>query len=42
MEWYRPATLDSLLSLKKKYPQAKLVCGNTEIGERNKQRGVQS
>ena len=31
--WIRPATLDELLELKTKYPQAKLVIGNTEIGE---------
>ena len=31
--WIRPTTLDELLELKTKYPQAKLVIGNTEIGE---------
>ncbi|KAJ7379815.1 hypothetical protein OS493_012562 [Desmophyllum pertusum] len=30
--WIRPTTLDELLELKMKYPQAKLVIGNTEIG----------
>ena len=31
--WYRPTTLNSLLDLKAKYCDAKLVIGNTEIGE---------
>ena len=30
--WYRPTTMDELLRLKKKYPHAKLVVGNTELG----------
>lgn len=30
--WYRPTKLYQLLSLKKKYPEAKIVVGNTEIG----------
>ncbi|XP_075158749.1 xanthine dehydrogenase-like [Haematobia irritans] len=30
--WYRPMRLKELLKLKSKYPQAKLVVGNTEIG----------
>ncbi|RDD44883.1 Xanthine dehydrogenase/oxidase [Trichoplax sp. H2] len=30
--WFRPSTIDELLSLKKEYPAAKLVVGNTEIG----------
>lgn len=42
VEWYRPVTLDSLLNLKKKYPQAKLVCGNTEIGEADNVNGEAS
>ena len=29
----RPASLDELLELKMKHPKAKLVIGNTEIGE---------
>ncbi|XP_022782226.1 xanthine dehydrogenase/oxidase-like [Stylophora pistillata] len=29
--WIRPTTLEELLELKAKYPQAKLVIGNTEI-----------
>ena len=32
MCWYRPTTMDDLLHLKKKYPNAKLVVGNTELG----------
>ena len=32
MCWYRPTTMDELLSLKNKYPNAKLVVGNTELG----------
>ncbi|XP_033323472.2 xanthine dehydrogenase rosy isoform X2 [Megalopta genalis] len=30
--WYRPRTLSELLYLKKQYPNAKIVVGNTEIG----------
>lgn len=30
--WYRPNTLEELLSLKKCYPDAKVVVGNTEVG----------
>ncbi|EDV24050.1 uncharacterized protein TRIADDRAFT_57141 [Trichoplax adhaerens] len=30
--WFRPCSLDELLSLKRDYPKAKLVIGNTEIG----------
>ncbi|RMX48187.1 hypothetical protein pdam_00015397 [Pocillopora damicornis] len=30
--WIRPTTLEELLELRAKYPQAKLVIGNTEIG----------
>lgn len=32
VNWFRPTTLEELLELKKKHPQAKLVIGNTEIG----------
>ena len=32
MDWYRPSSLTELLDLKKKYPDAKLVVGNTEVG----------
>ena len=31
--WYRPTTLQELLHLKSKFPHAKLVIGNTEIGK---------
>ena len=34
--WIRPTTLEELLELRAKYPQAKLVIGNTEIGNRPK------
>ena len=30
--WYRPTSLEQLLSLKQQHPSSKLVCGNTEIG----------
>lgn len=33
VEWFRPTGLQTLLELKDKYPQARLVCGNTEIGK---------
>lgn len=31
--WYRPTTLEQLIRLKEKYPSAKLVNGNTEVGK---------
>eukprot|EP00795_Rhopilema_esculentum_P016010 gene16010-7346_t len=30
--WYRPTTLNELLSLKEQFPYAKIVVGNTEVG----------
>ncbi|XP_046415103.1 xanthine dehydrogenase isoform X1 [Neodiprion fabricii] len=30
--WYRPNKLDELLALKKKYPTAKIIVGNSEVG----------
>lgn len=30
--WYRPVSLNQLLSIKSQYPQAKIVAGNTEVG----------
>nr|DBA27333.1 TPA: hypothetical protein GDO54_011493 [Pyxicephalus adspersus] len=30
--WLQPSSLDELLNLKARYPQAKLVVGNTEVG----------
>ena len=33
MTWYRPVSLEELLELKEKHPQAKLVIGNTEVGK---------
>ena len=32
VHWYRPVHLSDLLKLKKEHPNAKLVCGNTELG----------
>lgn len=32
VEWFRPTSLSQLLELKDKYPDAKLVIGNTEVG----------
>ncbi|XP_020282076.1 xanthine dehydrogenase [Pseudomyrmex gracilis] len=32
VSWYRPTNLETLLALKEKHPNAKLVIGNTEIG----------
>ena len=30
--WFRPTSLNHLLELKKKHPEAKVVVGNTELG----------
>lgn len=30
--WYRPTKLEHLLAIKKRYPDAKLIVGNTEVG----------
>ena len=30
--WHRPSTLQQLLALKKSFPKAKLITGNTEVG----------
>jgi len=30
--WYRPTKFEDLLYLKSKYPEARIVGGNTEIG----------
>nr|XP_022900114.1 xanthine dehydrogenase [Onthophagus taurus] len=32
VEWHRPKSLNSLLELKEKYPDAKIIVGNTEVG----------
>lgn len=32
VSWYRPKELSSILKLKNKYPDAKIVVGNTEVG----------
>jgi len=31
--WYRPTSLADMLVLKDKYPEARIVVGNTEIGK---------
>ena len=33
-QWMRPTNLEQLLTIKSKYPDAKLVCGNSEIGKK--------
>ena len=33
--WYRPTNLSTLLSLKHKNPNAKIIVGNTEVGKNN-------
>ncbi|XP_059609596.1 xanthine dehydrogenase [Phlebotomus argentipes] len=30
--WFRPTSIDELLNLKKKFPDSKIVVGNTEVG----------
>jgi xanthine dehydrogenase/oxidase len=30
--WYRPTSLASLLDLKARFPESRLVAGNTEVG----------
>ncbi|XP_064383993.1 xanthine dehydrogenase/oxidase-like isoform X2 [Halichondria panicea] len=40
VSWYRPLTLDQLLVLRAKFPQSKLVIGNTEIGVEVKYKGA--
>lgn len=32
LKWFRPLTLQQVLELKEKYPDAKLLVGNTEVG----------
>lgn len=31
--WYRPTRLKDILMLKQQYPNAKIIVGNTEVGE---------
>ncbi|XP_044158503.1 aldehyde oxidase 1-like [Bufo gargarizans] len=38
--WYSPSTLGELLELKKKFPKAPLVVGNTTVGRQMKLEGV--
>lgn len=40
VEWHRPTKLDNLLELKNKYPDAKIVVGNSEIGVETKFRRI--
>ncbi|XP_064394942.1 xanthine dehydrogenase/oxidase-like isoform X2 [Halichondria panicea] len=40
VSWYRPLTLDQLLVLRARFPQSKLVIGNTEIGVEVKFKGA--
>ncbi|XP_055712737.1 xanthine dehydrogenase [Phlebotomus papatasi] len=32
VSWYRPTSLNELLNIKKKFPDSKIVVGNTEVG----------
>lgn len=41
IRWYRPVKLQHVLSLKLRYPEAKLVIGNTEVGIETKFKGAQ-
>ncbi|KAK2707466.1 xanthine dehydrogenase/oxidase-like isoform X2 [Artemia franciscana] len=36
--WYRPSSMESLILLKDRMPEAKIVCGNTEVGLEMKHR----
>jgi xanthine dehydrogenase/oxidase len=40
--WYRPTKLDDLLYLKLKYPEARIVVGNTEVGKLHRDSFVSS
>ncbi|CAG0924073.1 unnamed protein product, partial [Notodromas monacha] len=35
LSWYRPVTLAEILELKEKFPEAKIIGGNTEVGKYN-------
>ncbi|KAI7982356.1 Xanthine dehydrogenase 1 [Camellia lanceoleosa] len=41
LKWYRPLRLQHVLDLKSRYPNAKLVIGNTEIGIEMRLKGIQ-
>lgn len=41
LKWYRPLRLKHVLELKSRYPDAKLVVGNTEVGIETKFKNVQ-
>ncbi|KAL5009354.1 hypothetical protein ScPMuIL_014935 [Solemya velum] len=38
--WFRPVTLKELLSLKRLYPEARIVIGNTEVGIEMRQKNM--
>ncbi|KAJ4844013.1 hypothetical protein Tsubulata_010790 [Turnera subulata] len=40
LRWYRPLTLQHLLALRAKYPNAKLLVGNTEVGIEMRLKGI--
>ncbi|CAJ0933287.1 unnamed protein product, partial [Mesorhabditis belari] len=40
--WFQPTTLHHLLALKRKYPNARIVSGNSEVGVEQKWRFVES
>ncbi|OVA19419.1 Aldehyde oxidase/xanthine dehydrogenase [Macleaya cordata] len=40
LKWYRPLRLQHVLDVKSKYPDAKLVVGNTEVGIEMKLKGI--
>ena len=39
--WYQPISIISLLSLKQRFPQAKIIVGNTEVGIETKFKGLE-
>jgi xanthine dehydrogenase/oxidase len=41
IKWYRPLSLEQVLTLKKSYPGAKLVIGNSEVGIETKFKNAQ-
>lgn len=40
VEWYKPTTLDALLTIKDREPSSRLVGGNTEVGIETKFKGI--
>ena len=41
MRWYRPTSLEELLTLKRRHPDAKVVVGNTELGIEKRSKNCQ-